>query len=759
MRDAKGLVQEALLHHQAGRLAEAEALYRQALAREPREVDALHFLGVIAYQRGDAAGAETLISEALALHPANAVALNNLGNALAAQNKSNAALRAYLEALSLDPGYADALTNLGALRASGRPERAAALPAGAPLGLGLSHMGAGRVEEAIACFREALALQPESADAHFNLGNAYRTKGLHAEAVAHYEEAVALAPDFPEAHVNLGSVRLEQGEIQGALASSRKAVVLAPELPEAQYNLGAASFRAGDFATVRSALTRYLRGRPEDRDALLTLGDACSRSNALDEAAAICERILARDPADASAHNLLGNVRRNQARHAEAMAHYEQAIRHDPNPQVAFQNLLFCLLCTGSATAADVHARHVEFARRFEPAARPAAAHTVRDPERRLRIGYVSPDFRSSVVGHYMQPILERHDRAAFEAHCYAVGPLRDAVTRRIASLADRFHDVYGLSDDAIADRIRADGIDLLVDLCGHGPGNRILVFARRPAPVAVSYLDYSATTGLSSMDYRLTTEDCDPSGVADRYYSERLVRLAGGYWTYNPSVRRAVTALPARANGHVTFGSFNLYYRITDEVLDLWGRVLASVPRSRLLIVSVAAGSAQTRLLERLGRAGVSPHRVAVHDVVPYERYHELMGAVDIALAPFPYNGATTVMDCLWNGLPVVALRGGETFWTRLGCSVLTRTGLDGMIADDAQAYVRIAAELAGSIPALAALRAGLRETLERSPFRDFTGFTRELERAYREMWRAWCAGRDGRGTPGSASDVAPGR
>jgi predicted O-linked N-acetylglucosamine transferase (SPINDLY family) len=523
--------------------------------------------------------------------------------------------------LNLVPNDADTLRRL--LQRPAQLPAAAAPPAGAQLRLGLSHLDAGRTDQAIACFHEALALQPQSAEAHFNLGNAYRSQRLYAEAVASYGQALVLAPDFPDAHVNLGGALLEQGEIQEALACFRKAVVLAPELPEAQYNLGAASFRAGDLATARSALTQYLRAQPDDREALIALGEACSRSNALDEAADSCERILARNPADASAHNLLGNVRRNQARHAEAIAHYELAIRHDPNPVVAFQNLLFCLLCAGSTSAADVYARHVEFARRFEPPPPPAAERAACDPERRLRIGYVSPDFRSSVVGHYMQPILEHHERAAFEAHCYAIGPLRDAVTERIASLADGFHDVHRLSDNAIANRIRADGIDVLVDLCGHGPGNRILVFARRPAPVAVSYLDYSATTGLASIDYRLTTEDCDPTGVADPYYSERLLRLAGGYWTYNPSVRLPVTPLPAQSNGHLTFGSFNLYYRITDEVLDLWGRVLASVPRSRLLIVSVAAGSAQARLLERLGRAGVAPERVTVHGVVSYERYH----------------------------------------------------------------------------------------------------------------------------------------
>jgi predicted O-linked N-acetylglucosamine transferase (SPINDLY family) len=317
---------------------------------------------------------------------------------------------------------------------------------------------------------------------------------------------------------------------------------------------------------------------------------------------------------------------------------------------------------------------------------------------------------------------------------------MHDGVTGRIASLVDQWHDVHLLSDDDIAALVRAHQIDILVDLCGHGPGNRILALARKPAPLQVNYLDYSATTGLSSIDYRLTTEYCDPSGTSEQYYSEKLYRLKDTYWTYNPAVRLPVSALPMESNGYVTFGSFNLYYRITGEVLDLWSRLLMAIPGSRLLIVSVAAGSTQAALLERLNRAGIARDRVSMHGLVSYQTYNELMGTVDIALAPYPYNGATTVMDCLWNGLPVVAKQGGETFSTRLGCSVLAEMGLSELIARDEDEYIRIAAGLASAVPELASLRRTLREKLERSPMRDFPGFTRGLELAYRSMWKDWC-------------------
>lgn len=708
MSGIHGRVEVGLQHHGAGRLREAEALYREALAEDPQNIDALHFLGVITLQRGDPAQAAVLISQALSRNAANPPALNNLGLALAAQGKRREAVSAWLDALALQPDFQDAQRNLkGNLSAGGGLQRDAA------------------------------------SDAHFNQGNAYKEEGRLEEAIASYRKAVAMAPDFPAAHVNLGSALAQQGRDGEAVACFRKALVLEPELAEAWFNLGVSSYRLGDLASATPALERYLQAQPDDPAALMILGEIHFLANRLDQGAGCVERVLAGDPHAGGAHSLLANILRNQARHRDALRHYELALLHDRNPVIAFQNLLFFMMCAPGFSAADIHAKHREFARRFEEpllSARPAFRNAP-DPGRRLRLGYVSPDFRSNVVGYYMQPILENHDRAQFEIHGYFSGVRHDSVTERIASLVDQWHEVAALGDEELAALVRAHQIDILVDLCGHGPGGRILAFAYRPAPVQVNYLDYSATTGMSSIDYRLTIEYCDPRGSSEQYYCEKLYRLKETYWTYNPPLGLPASELPMKSNGCVTFGSFNLYYRITSEVLDLWSRVLQAIPRSRLLIVGVPPGSTHAALLERLDRAGIARERISIHGVVAYQRYNELMGAVDIALAPFPYNGATTVMDCLWNGLPVVAKAGRETFTTRLGCSVLAAMGLSEWIAADEDEYIRIAARLASDAPGLSELRRTLRQRLERSPMRDFRGFTRELESAYREMWKGWCS------------------
>src|SRR5262245_42257377 len=659
--DAQRSVELALEHHRAGRLDEAIRSYIAALTLDPGHADALCNLAALLLKRGSPEQAERCYRRALAAAPGHAVARGELerlagekqtrlqdalaeegrgaadadahialGKRFKASGAPDRAFAHYEQALLLSPASAPAHYYVGNARmAAGRFDeaierysRAVALEpafADAHINLGLALQACGRLDEAAASYRRALPLQPGIADTHFNLGNVHRERGELEAARACYEKALELAPEFVPARVNLGNVILQQGRPKDAIACFNSALALEPGLGEALYNLGMAAHRAGMFAAAKAALSSYLALAPGDTAALGTLADAHRNLNEIDAARACYERALALAPADAQAHNGLANVLRNQARHESAMAHYELAIRNDPRPIGAFQNLLFCMMCMGGTSARDLYERHSEFARRFEtpllPLRRPHENDP--DPERQLRIGYVSPDFRSNVVAHYVEPILRNHDRARFEVVCYSTGAIRDDLTAKVSSMADRWHDVHPLPDDGFAELIRSHGIDVLVDLCGHGPGNRILAFARKPAPVQINYLDYSATTGMTSIDYRLTTEACDPAGLADPHYSEKLHRLPRTYWTYNPSLALPLSPAPLKSNGQATFGSFNLYYRVTAEVLQVWARVLQAVPRSRLLIVGVAQGSTQEALFEAMRAGGIARERISVHDVV----------------------------------------------------------------------------------------------------------------------------------------------
>jgi predicted O-linked N-acetylglucosamine transferase (SPINDLY family) len=388
--------------------------------------------------------------------------------------------------------------------------------------------------------------------------------------------------------------------------------------------------------------------------------------------------------------------------------------------------------------------RHAEGrARRDHANDRTADAGT--SGRRRLRVGYVSPDFKNHSVARFFLPLLAHHERSAFEVTCYAELKRPDAVSERIRGLAEHWCPTVGLSNDELAERIRADGVDILVDLAGHTSDNRLLTFARTPAPVAVSWLGYANTTGVAAIDYRFSDAECEPPGESDRRSSERIWRLPHGFHCFSPlDDAPAVTAPPNAARGSTMFGSFNNFLKLAPETIALWGRVLAAVPGSRLLLKSnfVFDAAAHRRHLERFAAAGIDPARITILPYMPDDHAHLAAYAeVDVALDPFPYNGTTTTCEALWMGVPVVTLR-GDRHAARVGTSLLTRVGLAALIADDEAGYVARAADLAAAPERLAQLRAGLRAQVAASKLCDAAGFARDVEDAYRAMWRAWCGG-----------------
>jgi predicted O-linked N-acetylglucosamine transferase (SPINDLY family) len=453
-------------------------------------------------------------------------------------------------------------------------------------------------------------------------------------------------------------------------------------------------------------------------------------------------------PARAGIYSNLGTALQAQGRMAEALQCFDRALVIDPDHEEAWSNRLFAIaFLPGFDDEAQYRANRAWAARVEDRAAPLPPPANDRAPDRRLRLGYVSPDLREHVLLRAFEGVIANHDRAAFELFCYADVARPDDKTRAVAARADGWRNLHGLDDDARAQLIRADGIDILICLSGYLARDRRL-FARRVAPVQVAYANHIATTGLSTIDYRVTDPWLDPPGRTETWNSETLARLNTGYLCFTPETEAPdVTPLPALAAGHVTFGSFNNLAKLTPAVLDLWARILIIVPGSRLLLKAggFSEPAVATRYRDALGARGVTPDRVdLIGWVASKAENNALFGRADIALDPFPFNGGVTTQSALWMGLPVVSLA-APSLVGRLSRCMLARLDLDHLVAEDADGYCRIAQALAGDLDGLAGLRRGMRARFQASAIFDHAGHTRELEAAYRNMWHRWCAGETG--------------
>ena len=713
-------IREAIEHHQAGRLLQAEAIYQQIFQAEPNHPEALHFLGVIAHQTGRNELAVELIGKALSIKPDYADAHNNLALALQAQGKLAAAVKSYQKALSIKPDYADAFYNLGN-----------------------TLKGMGNFDEAANHYRKALTFRPNYAEAHYNLGNALKDQGKLDEAVEHYHKALAFKPDYAEPHSNLGLVFLAQGKLDEAVKHFHKALSIKPDLAEAHNNLGAALQAQGKLDEAIKHYHKALLLKPDYPEAHNNLGNALKDKGRLDEALESYHHALSLKPDYADAHNNLGNALKDIGRQEEAAEHYRKALFIKPDNAVVHSNLLYALNFHSDLSREEVYRASQQYESLIGIPLRPSwRPHSNgKNPDRRLRIGYVSPDFRNHAVAYFAEPILSNHDKSQMEIFCYAEVLREDEVTGRFRQLADHWHSTVGLNDDAMAKMIRDHQIDILVDLAGHTARNRLPVFARKPAPVQITYLGYLGTTGLSAMDYLITDRHIDPEGISDACYAERLLRMSDSLWCYRPGADMPeIPPLPALSRSYLTFGSFNNFNKIDQPTLDLWAALLRALPTSRLMMLAVAEGETQHRLLRRFAELGIDAQRLELHGNLPIAEYRRKLLEVDITLDPVTVNGATTTCESLWMGVPVMSLVGAR-FPSRAGLSILSTVGLSDFAVASREDYIHIATHLADNLPLLAEIRAGLRAHVAASPLIDEVGFTRNLENLYREIWRKWCS------------------
>ena len=581
--------------------------------------------------------------------------------------------------------------------------------AGYWFGRGIERLDAGLFEEAEICYRKVLEIEPGHAKAKVNLGMLFQRRGQENEAERCYRDALATDPGLAQAWFNLGTVELDREKPAAALDHFRKAVRLEPGVADWHSALGSAYQRAG-----------------HPLDALASLQIA-----------------IQRNPKLTNAHIDQGVCFLNLGDAASAVASFRRARELEPSMHSASSNFLFALNFVPGLGPDAVFQEHVEWGRQVTRQAPKKEHGNELNPDRKLRIGYLSPDFREHALSFFIEPILDRHDRSRFEAVCYSDVEREDAVSRRLRGVGALWRSTAGWGDDRLAEQMRHDGIDILVDLAGHSAGGRrMLLLAAKPAPVQVSWLGYLNTTGLATVDYRITDWHAAPKEM-ERYHTERLIRMPVSQWCYRPPAGAPeVGPLPAVHNGAITFGSFHNLAKVTPQVVALWATILRDVPDSRLIVAAHGADHLAERMGAQFRAHGVDPGRIEGRGGMPLDAYLSLHNRVDISLDAFPYAGGTTTFHSLWMGVPVITF-GGENVVSRGGVSILSAMGLHELIGRDERHYATIAVELARDRERLGRMRRELRPRLARSPLMDAARYTAALESAYREMWRACCAGR----------------
>jgi predicted O-linked N-acetylglucosamine transferase (SPINDLY family) len=577
------VMEQAIQHHQAGRLQQAETIYRQVLGADPNYPDALHFLGVLAHQMGKNEIALELIRRAVAQNPNQPGYYNNLGYVLTAM---------------------------------------------------------GRFKDAIAALKMKVLLQPDAADGHNNLGIAFCRDGDADAAIAEFKLALGLKPDYFEVYNNLGNACKDQGSLDEAIEA----------------------YRAGS--------------------------------------------------------------------------------RLNPNDLVVHDNLIYAMHFHAGSQATEIDKEHRRWNRlHAAPLASSIQRHdNDRDPDRILRIGYVGADFREHCQSLFLLPLMANHDRTNFKIHVYSNVTNPDPIMELFKTYCDGWRNIVGIPDEQAARMIREDRIDILIDLTLHMAENRLLIFARKPAPVQASWLGYPSATGLQTMDYRISDPHLDPGGADESGAPERVIRLADTFWCYRPmSDEPGINALPALSRERVTFACLNNFCKVNDGVLELWAKVMSAVRESRLMLLG-NAGSYRDRTIATLERLGVEGSRIEFAAKRPRGEYLKLYHQVDLALDTFPYNGHTTSLDAFWMGVPVISLV-GKTPVARGGLCLARNLRMDELAVDSPDDFVQVARKLAGDLPKLAEMRSGLRAKMQQSALMDGPRFARSMESVFRRMWRTWCA------------------
>lgn len=609
------------------------------------------------------------------------------------------------------------------------------------LKLAVSHQQAGRSAEAEQIYRQILEEQPNHPDALHLSGVMASQAGRYEEACELIGRAIAQSPANASYHRNMGTALRHRGMVDQAIAAWQQAIEIKPNTPDLLNSLGTALQEKGNKAEALDCFRRAISFSPEYAHAHYNLGCLLEEKGESDQAIACYKKVLELKPEYSEANNNLGRVYKDQGRLDDAIACYRRAWELNPSYLDAAQSLQFILLYHPNSTPQSLAAELAKWNEVFgKPLAQFIQPHSNdRDPNRRLRIGYVSADFRAHVVARfYIYNLLAQRKRDQFEVFCYAQVPVHDEMTTRLKEMSDHWQTVVAMTDAQLAGQIREDRIDILIDLALHTAGNRLLVFARKPAPLQMTLAGYPGSTGLETIDCRLTDPYLDPPGASDEFYSEKSERMPDTFWCHEEMEREpAVNPLPALSNGYVTFGSLNNFCKVNEMLLSQWAGVLNGLSDSRLLLLA-PAGEPRQRVQRFLGERGIHPGRVEFVGMQSRLDYLATYNRIDIGLDTWPYNGHSTSVDSFWMGVPVVTWV-GPTVVGRAGVSQLINLNLVDLIGQTGEEFVEIAIRLANDLPRLAELRATLRVRIRRSPLMNTRRFVRGIERIYRRKWKLW--------------------
>ncbi|WP_374350784.1 tetratricopeptide repeat protein [Chitinimonas sp.] len=682
-----------------------------------------------------------------------------LANALIAQEKYAAALPLYQELKDVFPDDLELLNNLAVayLRTGdaehGRPllERVAELTPqdkGVLLNLGVACQLRWELHGALTFFKRAYAIDPNDIGVCVNLGLTLERMGRPAEAAVYYNRAIKIDPNQSDIHCYFGVAMMAQNQLDKAEKAFKDCLAINAEHAEALQGLANLYRRRQDKVKARELYEQAMQSKPDWVPLYPMLASLLIEMEAFDDAANVLERGFELAPMELGLWMSKASLRLKRGDIAGAMEVYREIMANSPSDPGSSSGVLFCMNYDVTLTPAELAEHYKNWDAQFTRHLRDDQFQfpNSREPGRKLRIGYVSGDFRQHSVGFFAEPIICNHDKQRFEVYCYANLGHVDSVTQRIMAKADHWRWIADMPDKAVIEMIKIDQIDILIDLSNHTAYNRLFTFAAKPAPVQMTWIGMPTTTGLSAIDYRISDPYMDPPGMTEALHSEKLLRLAHSGWCYVPAdIGRDIEVgpLPASKNGYLTFASFNAFGKINTQVIELWGKLVSAVPGS-VLYMYTGGKDADETLNEKVKRVfkacGFPMEQLRLFGSKPMKDFLAFHNEIDIALDPFPYNGGTTTAHSLWMGVPVLTLAGVKPI-QRMGVSMNTNAGVPEFIANSAEEYVEIAERFARDLPALAKVRAGLRAAMQASPLMDAELVTRDLEAGLIEAWEDWCA------------------